>query len=314
MGILNKAQKGPAIVNHLEPRARVELRLSGGVDGAIPLDDLAKVAGHAQELVRKLGRAVAGKGGPGRPPSYLERVTDLVAVGIREGSAVLEIEAPAWASELDLPGEVESDSGLQALELVSSALEAVAAGHPLPEPYTEPIRNELRAIIEATASYEALEWTLKHHGGSRTASLRPAAVTVPQLLSAPPTPPERGTVEGELYALNSKTGTYTLEDITGHAINCHVDPGSSIAARLDHLVRNTVALSGEITRDTGGRITGLQVEHVETRDLPGGGAFWSFNADEALSTALPIASVADLAIDGLSDAEGTEFRRALGFE
>ena len=57
-----------------------------------------------------------------------------------------------------------------------------------------------------------------------------------------------------------------------------------------------------------------RVEHVETKDLPVDEAFWGFDADEAVRSALPISSVADMAIDGLSDAEGTAFRRALGFE
>jgi len=236
------------------------------------------------------------------------------AVGIREGSAVLDIKAPAWAPELELPGEMETDSGLRALEFVSSALEAVATGHPLPGSYTEPIREELRAILDAAAGYDSLEWTLEHHGGKKTASLRPAGVIVPPLLPETVDLPERGTVEGELYALNSRTGTYTLEDITGHAINCRVEPGGPIAARLDRLVRSTVALSGEITRDLGGRITGLRVEQVATTDLPEEGSFWSFNAHRVLSATPPIESVGDMAISDLTGSEATAFRRALGFE
>ena len=144
--------------------------------------------------------------------------------------------------------------------------------------------------------------------------MRPSAVAVPPLLPQPTVLPERGTIEGELYALNAKTGTYTLEDNTGHAINCHVEPGSTIATRLDHLVRSTVALSGEIERDSGGRITGLAVEHVETQTAPGDESFWAFDPDRALNATVPIGSIADLAIDDLTEEEGTTFRKALGFE
>lgn len=314
MGILNADLKGPAINKKLEPRARVELRLTGGTDGAIPLSELAQVAEHAQELVRKLARAIVGKDGAGRPPAYLSRLTDLVAVGIHDGSAVLEIEAPAWSSELDLTDEVEPDAGVRALDMVTDALTTVAQGLPLPEAFTKPSRDELRSLLEATGQYDRFDWKVQHHGKEKTASLAPGSGRVPPLLQHGATPPERGSVEGELYALNSKTGTYTLEDAYRHAIRCHVDPVSPLASRLDRLVRSTVRLSGELTRDQTGRITGVAVEHIESEPELDDATFWNFDAQAAITEAKPIGAVDELALVGLTVDEGDSFRAALGFE
>jgi hypothetical protein len=297
-----------------EARARIELRLTGGADGAIPLEDLAEVAKHAQELVRKLARAIVDKSGPGRPPAFLDQMTNLVAVGIHQGSAVLEIEAPSSTTEFELPEEIGFDAGIQAIEMVATAITSIGLQQPLPKEFTQSSRHELRELLTATSSYDRIYWTVSHHDRKFTASIDPSASTVLSLHDPARHLQESGTVEGELYALNAKTGTYTVEDLSGYAIRCHIEPGSFLASELDHLVRRAVRISGKIARDRTGRITDVDVEAIDGSFPQADKEFWEFDLDAALSDTPPISSIDDLALSELTSDEAWAFRQALGFE
>ncbi|MDF1597898.1 MAG: hypothetical protein P1T08_17600 [Acidimicrobiia bacterium] len=314
MGNLRLFKRGATVTSRPEPRARVELRLSGGSDGAIPLNELAQVANHAQELVRKLARAIADKSGPGRPPAVLDQMSALVAVGIHQGSAVLDIEAPSWSGEFDLAEDVGFDAGIQALEMVADAMAAVAGSQPLPDKFNESSRADLAQLLEATSSYERLEWNLSHHGKEVRASVSPMAISVPALHQPTKRPPGRGTVEGELYALNARTGSYQLEDAALYTIRCHVEPGSILAAELDRLVRRTVAVTGIVDWDKAGRATDVRVEAINARPHEATNDFWDFRLEKALSDVHEITGIEDLALAEITPEEADAFRTAMGFE
>jgi len=313
MSSLRTSEQGDTTIG-FEPRARVELRLSGGVDGALALDDLAEVARHAQELVRGLARAIVDRAKPGRPPAYLEDATELFAVGIRPGSAVLEIEAPARNAAFDMPDEVGFDVGIQALEMVAKGLDSIAKNEPLPPQYSPTARGFLRNLINATSSYDRLEWRVTHDRHETVAAVTPADAVIPEMRGPMTRLPKRETVEGELYALNARTGTYTLEDLTHYSVKCHVEPDSTLADRLDRLVRRTVSIHGVVHRDSSGRITDVDVEEAGIPDEAEDRTFWGFDLEAALSAIKPIDAIEALAISGLSTEEADSFRQALGFE
>lgn len=310
MSIFASRTKGDPFPDRVTPRAVIELRFTGGPDGAISLYDLSGVAKHTQDTVRSLARSLAGEVGPGRSSSFITLASELVATAIRSGSSVLEILAPAWSDELDIPAEdVGFDVGVQAIDLVSEAIQAVGSARPLPDRFTEQARDHLRALFAAASRFDRLDWKATHHGQTKKASVRPAGATVPPLVPQP-VEPETVVVIGELYALNSHRGTYTVEDDLGYSIRCHVSPESELAAELNGLVGGRVGITGVATRDRSGRVTsvvGWRVESVsEQRD-----EYWSFDTAAALRSAQPIDDLDALAIPGLTEEEATAFLEGL---
>ena len=288
-----------------EPRARIEIVLDGGTAGTIPLVDLAQLSQHLQELTHRLTRSLQDRDGSTGNPRSLQRLSDLVAVGIRSGSAVLEVEAPAWNDELGFD-DLEPDAGVQALGLVLAGLERAESGSPLPKQYTELARKSLREFVAAARPYDRMSLSLSHHNEHKTISVQPALVALPALAEEPTR--EEGQVEGELYALNSHSGLYQVEDNTGYTVKCHADPESSMARDLEDAIRHTVRLSGLITRDPGGRIKDIDVKSVETVETSAAG--WEFDLESAIDGTAPI-DPSEFIIPDLSEEEAQAFLDAI---
>ncbi len=288
-----------------EPRARIEIALDGGTAGAIPLADLARLAEHLQELTHRLARSLQERDGPGRSPLSLHLLSDLVAVGIRSGSAVLEVEAPAWSDELAF-ADLAPDAGVQALSLVLAGLETSATQSPLPSAYTEPARESLRKFVASAQSYDRMSLSFSHHNEDKKVSVQPAVVRFPTLAEEPSQ--EEGQIEGELYALNSHSGLYQVEDNTSHTVKCHADPQSSMARDLEDAIRRTVRLSGLITRDPGGRIRDIEIKLVEAVEATAVG--WEFDLGSAIDEAAPI-DPSEFIIPDLTEEEAQAFLDAI---
>lgn len=288
-----------------EPRARVEIVLDGANDGTIPLTDLARLAQHLQELTHRLTRSLQDRPGPGRSPRSLQQLSDLVAVGIRSGSAVLEVEAPGWNDELNLK-DLEPDAGVQALELVLAGLQTAANHEPLPGQYSDRARESLREFVAAAVRYDRMSLSLSHHAEHKTVSVQPALVEFPPPAQQPSR--EEGQIEGELYALNSRTGLYQVEDNTSRTVKCHVDPKSDLARALENAIRQTVRLSGLITREPSGRIREIKVKAIVAVETGTGG--WRFDLGDALNEADPI-KPSEFVISDLSESEALAFLDAI---
>lgn len=306
MSIISPRSKGGRFPDGVVPRVIIELRLTGGPHGAISLGDLSGIARHTQDTVRALARSLGGEEGPGRSSSIVTLASELVATAIRSGSTVLEIVAPAWSDELDIPTEdVGFDVGVQAIDLVTEAIQAIGSSRRLPDRFTDQARDHLRALFAAMSHFDRLDWKVTHHGQTDRASVRPAGATVPQLVPQS-VEPELVVVIGELYALNSHRGTYTVEDDLGYSIRCRVPPESDVAAELNRLVGGRVGITGVATRDRSGRVSSVAGSRVETlvqqRDES-----WTFDTSAALRSARPIADLDAVAIPGLTEEEATAF-------
>lgn len=310
MSIFSPRTKGGRFPDRVVPRAVIELRLTGGPHGAISLGDLSGIAKHTQDVVRSLTRSLGGEKGPGRSSSFVARASELVATTVRSGSPVLEIVAPAWSDELDIPtDDVGFDVGVQAIDLVTEAIQAVGSAQPLSDRFTDQARDHLRALLAAASRFDRLDWDVTHHGQTKQVSVRPDGATVPPLVPQS-VEPETVVVIGELYALNSHRGTYTVEDDLGYSIRCHVTPESELASDLNRLVGGRVGITGLATRDRSGRVSSVVGSRVESVSQQGD-EYWSFDAAAALRPAQPIDDLDSLAIPGLTEEEAAAFREDL---
>src|SRR5215217_6519323 len=101
---------GRPMTSRQRPLLRLRLGDNKHPDGEIPLQDLAQIARETQQTVRRLGRALVARPGPGRATSAIEQATELSLVGLAKGSTILEIAGPdISADELalqDMPSDL----------------------------------------------------------------------------------------------------------------------------------------------------------------------------------------------------------------
>lgn len=301
-------------------RARMEVRLVGGPhpDGEVPLGALAGIAQTVQDLVSRLAREVSGRSGAGRTPDELSDMSRLLLVGLRAGSTTLEIAGPEVDMELDLGRDIPADAGTQALERFALVLESVAAPKPaLPPDLDSPAARSASELLEALAPYPQVDVELEAAGRRHQVRLRPTAIAAalrqddPAAETTEPYAVSR-TVAGVLYALNLHTGRFQVEDDLGATIDLSVPPALRPGAL--RLVDQRVVATG-VAQSTGGRLRLVEVTGIEPAgELPGidADAFRRpANLADLLRAATPLASLDDLVVEGLTDAEALAFLTAL---
>lgn len=302
--------------SHQPERARLTLRLHGGASeaGKIPLDDIARIAQDTQELIRRLARGISGRGGPGRTPKDLERLTDLLLVGLHEGSTVIEIEAPAAQAEFELP-DVQPDIGVQAIDALMKGLDAAINRQPLPHTFSEPALAGLRQWFVSLGNYSevALDAQTKGH---RTVTFVPANAREslfegPLELEEPLILDERA-IEGVLYAVNLHSHTYSIEDDAGRSIRCTLsEEPENIGQLLGHRVR----AEGVSSVDDEGRIEHFDVRLVRLAETPSqlnrDRFFRKVDVEQLIAENVPVSQLASLEIEGLTEDESAAFLSAL---
>lgn len=213
-----------------QSRPALHLRLSSRHEpsGEISLAELARVAEQTQRVVSRLAQGLVDDLDPGRLRKQVAAATRLYLIGMRSGSTVLDIAAP----EQEM-GALEAEG--MPLELRDLAMMAfVEALHELSQP-----QPELPLGIDQNGARYIDEWlrSLRHHDqisleaevGSATAraTVRPSAARK-QLKAAETQPslpyvsPSHQALTGRLYALNLRTGTFSIEDDAGHSIRISV--------------------------------------------------------------------------------------------
>ncbi len=300
-------------------RSHLAVRLLGGQqrDGEIPLADLARIATETQLLVRRLARSITDRGGPGRTPTHLEEQSQLLLVGIHDGSTVLEIAGPELEAQLDL-GTLPPDAGSQALAAFLDGVDALAHGHPLPDPFDDiasrSMDNWLGALASAASEFEIdaeaaeREWHLP-----RTSLESAREVLVQSRAAATGLPPDSRVVEGILYAVNLHTGRYSIEDDIGHVITLETSIFTSedIAPLLGRRVR----AEGVPRYDDAGRLQVVEATQLspgpEIEGFDNEGFWRHVELEELLHDHQPLESMEELAIPGLTEEEIAEFIKAI---
>lgn len=293
------------------------LRLSGGGsrEGTISLSRLASIADTTQKAVTKLARSLTDRAGPGRSPLALEQTTQLVLVAIGPGSTVLQLERETAQTTLQLPG-VDLDLGLQAIETFLQGVAAAAGEGALPAAFSAPAVESTRLWFEALSDYDEVRLDAQGVPGG-SIRFRPAAAAQSPALIGPAAAPGAGmgtdrAVEGVLYAVNLHTLVFRIEDDLGRSIPCHLSADVDTPGRFLGL---RVRAAGPATLDDSGRIENLEIKSLDlASDAPGlerERFFGSRTAADLVAEAAPLESMADLAIDGLTQEEAESFTQAV---
>lgn len=303
-----------------DSRRHLTIRLRGGDhgDGEIPLDRLAEIAERTQDLTLRMARGLSGRAKAGRTPDQLAGAVRLMLVGLSEGSTTLDIAWPPLTAELDLGDGVPETVTTQTFQMLVDTIDALSNDGDLPE-LSEPAYDAVESWLDALTAYPEVEVSSAVSDGNghgvvlqpREARRRMPDKRAATVTDAPVAPTR--SVEGELYAVNLRTGRYGVEDDLGRSIPLDVpdDLRQQVADRLGDRIRAT----GPAKLTTAGLI---EVLHVEELRPP---ASWAeadrtFRRADDLATQLagiePIASTDDLAMDDLTDEEADAFWAALG--
>lgn len=264
-------------------RPQMRLRLSGGAerDGEIGLDELARVAEETQRLVIRLARGLTDQRGPGRPRGVIVEATRLFLVGLEPGSTVLEIagtesDLDSLSAE-DMPG----DLGEVALTLFVDSVQALSEEQPtLPPGMDSAAVGDLDEWLRNLRSYARVSLDISLPSGTRAAEFVPVPARR-RLEAARPQPSlpfissSHQALYGRLYALNLRTGSFSIEDDTGHSIRLAVP--EDLRSRVAQLIDSRVRAIGNARLDERRRLIGFDVadlESVPVPELPAQGEFF----------------------------------------
>jgi len=297
------------VVQHGAESGRLEVRIEGESiqPGKVALRDLEKLAPLLQDALERTARVLRHEpgGAPGPVPQEIQLATNLLLVGIRNGSANLLLELP-------VPEEAQAAEGLFPLpppDLGQRALDTFVRGlHELEAGATEVPNdwdNSVMAIAEELATFSS-EREVTIEVSARPAGYRPSKARLSPLIAdrfrvrhAPVTRPR--TVRGRLFLVDLKAGRIDVEDDRGNRVRCHFPP--ELEAQVKRLVGEIVQASGSEEIDLAvGRPARLEVEVLEAggEEVPLAGDFWLNRsaAEQARDQGVgPIASVTDLAAD-----------------
>lgn len=297
-------------------RPQLHLRFVGGEqrDGEVSLEDLAKVAQGTQQLVTRLARGLAGKRA-GRPPTDLVAATRLFLVGLRPGSTVLDIAGLHPDPDVLIADGMPGDLGERVLGLLADGVRALSEEAPLPAGLDAPALNDLDTWLRGLRKYSQVTLETDVPTGRRITIFEPATLRR-QLTTVTPEPPlpfvspEHQALQGRLYALNLRTGSFSIEDDIGRAIRLNV-PGDvrDAAARM---VNTRVQAIGSPRVDEGGRLIGFDVAAlVSAVDPFVQGEFFERHELEVPATRAVVGLLEAGAIPDLSDDEVDAFLNAL---
>ncbi|MEA2023830.1 MAG: hypothetical protein U9N79_05990 [Actinomycetota bacterium] len=293
------------------PRASLTIRMDAERDGAIPLADLAAIAKTVQETIDRIARSLNDRSGGGRPPAFLSKLSALEAVGIKSGSAVLEIEAPHDMDELPIEFG-DSDAGVQAIELFVQSVDALSRNEDPPSEIGKTATKSLRAFVRAVESHEYIRVESKAGDVEMAASLVPRLIALPEaeLSAVVRDTAESAAIVGTLYGVNLHTRRYRIEDGLGrtHLLRLAGDlDDQGVGSLLGGAVRVSVVAGDE----TGESSDPLVVTAIERVEPPESSDYFTWDLEKALKSVEPLRSIEDLAIPGLDGDEFDSFWRAV---
>jgi hypothetical protein len=250
-------------------RPTLRLRLSGtqGRDGEIPLADLAKVAEQTQLVITRLARGLIDGPALGRLRKSVVEATTMSLVGVHAGSTVLEIAGP----ELDSDTAALDDMPADLSEIVISTLVDSLDSLSEPEP-SLPVGVDSRAVksinnwLRALRRYDRVSLKADLNSGTREAEiqLRSARDSLEHAEPQPSIPfvsAHHQALTGRLYALNLRTGSFSIEDDAGHSIRLSVP--EDMRSEAAQLVDTRVRAIGNASLDERRRLMGFDVAALE---------------------------------------------------
>lgn len=248
------------------PIVQLRLRAPGMADGEISLADLELVAHETQQLVRRIGRQLVGRRGPGRADRAIQQATTLTLVGLHRGSTILDIAGvePMIEGLLDL--EAPLDLSDRAITLWADGLAAIApnGGQPpdLPVGFDSHMVGYLDNWLRPLRRYHSVGLTSE--AGTRlvqaTVEPRAARKRLYEVSPQPSLPWVTGTdqaLTGFLYQVNLSTGTFSIRDRTEHVTRLTVPP--DLRSQAAQFIGTRVQAIGRPEIDDAGRLVGFHV-------------------------------------------------------
>lgn len=298
------------------PLLRLRLRDGKYEEGEIPLHDLAEIAKQTQLVVRRLANALVARPGPGRPTSAIEQATELLLVGLTKGSTVLEIagvEARAHSLELE---NMPPDIGERALELFVDGVAALGEEEPeMPLGFDDVARQYVDGWLRHIRKFERIGVSLRVGRYSKEREIDPRTArrrlkTVQVQPRVPFITATQQAVEGVLYALNIRTGTYAVEDDSGQKIRLTVP--SDLRSEAATLATRRVRAIGNAEINERGRLQSFAVSSLGPVSTPEGLEQGRFFERHELSAPQVVSDDLDQwAIQGLSEEEADDFLTSL---
>ncbi len=285
----------------------------------MPLAELAKFADQTQRAVTRIARGMIDGGRGGRASQSVIEATALSLTGISSGSTVLDIAAPAQPDGTLLADEMPASLGELALEVFVESLELLAGSDAEPvlpigvddsavkgiDQWLSSVRGYYSVIVDAE-----LRGTVSHvRLVPRDARARlKTAQTQPSL---PYVSADHQVLTGRLYALNLRTGSFSIEDNARHTIRLSV-PGE-VRADAAQLVGKTVRALGRASIDNRRRLLAFEVASLEqVQGLLDQMAFFERHDLPAPAGVVAESDLRDGVIDDLSHDEIEDFIAALG--
>jgi len=150
-----------------------KLRLEGisSPAGEISLRDLSDIGEALQQTATRIARQVAGSEGRGRPPSFVDRLSELRLAGLSEGSTILSLRL-GEDETLPLDGDEES----LIAQRFEEAFSAIARNEP--PPWASPlVKKSIGRFVDRVASVGATRVTASWGGENETGGQEVIAVS-----------------------------------------------------------------------------------------------------------------------------------------
>jgi hypothetical protein len=291
--------------------------------GKLPLRDLRRIGELAQQGIERIARVLIGEPGyaPGPLPETVREATELLVVGVEQGSAVAVIELnppPEDEVEVDrlMPLPVR-DLGLRAMDHFVEGLHQleVSTDGSIPEGWDISVVEVAEKLAEA-ASERRLRVTFKAKSpttSEKVAHIGPEAIDLFRVRHA--TVRRRRSAQGELVAIDLEKGRLDVKGSKGPRIQCQFGPELLDQAR--HLVGETVLVSGEEEVDLASNKSGrLEVDTLKlsTQQVLPYEAFWlnrSAAEQAAEQGTRPLGHIAELASEDFSEEDINGFLEAM---
>ncbi len=229
----------------IDQRIQLVLKGSRTAEGAVDFDALLAFGDAFRKALRALVRSRAGQPAvqAGQPGAEVREASSLRMVGLRAGSAVLELE-PIDARLLADP--------------VVDALQALAEGLAGQRAFEPPVVGYLRDAVQSLGDRGSV--------GLRVPEQSPVdfdEAKLDRLATTPPPAadtPEPGTVDGWLHAVDIDPDEVRIRDTTGRDWSCHYP---------EHLESEVRELIGRVVRASGTVRTSANRSRIELSAIEG---------------------------------------------
>lgn len=302
------------------PLIRLHLEADNLPEGEIALSDLAKIAGATQKILRQIAGNLVGQRGPGAPRKGVTEASSLRLVGLRPGSTILEIagaEVDGDALDYDIPTDLTELS----FDLLVGGLSALSSDDPqpdLPVGFDRQLVDDLDDWLKSVRHYRSVAFESQVRKTTKAVTTVPmeARIRLHKLSPQPALPfvsPTEQALEGRLYALNLHTGSFSVEDDSGHKIR--TDVPSELRGSAAVLINRRVRAVGKPQLDEAGRLRAFAVSNLSPApDLAGLLEQKGFFEPHELDVKAPAGASGSLdewAIHSLSNDEADDFMDAL---